>query len=100
MGPVAVEVDNQEEMAPVIVELEEESIAITYDNRDDLSDEQLENVPQNTTEESSSSSDENETTDKIEEDVKEVTPNDVTACQNDVEKYIANQVLLLWWNFS
>ena len=85
MAPVAVEVDNQEEMAPVIVELEEESIAITYDNRDDLSDEQVEKVRQNTTEERESSRDENETSDKIEEDVKEVTPNNVTACQNNVE---------------
>ena len=72
-------------MAPVIVELEEESIAITYDNRDDLSDEQVEKVPQNTTEERESSSDENETSDKIEEDVKKVIPNNITAFQNDVE---------------
>ena len=75
---VAVEVDNQEEMAPVIVELEEkESVPITYDNTNDLSEEQMEekvnlcDTSQVLPERESSS---DETSDKMEEDVKEVTP--------------------------
>ena len=73
----------------LIVELKEkESVPITYDNTNDLSEEQMEEKvnlcdTSQVLQERESSSD--KTSDKMEEDVKEVAPNNITVCQNDVE---------------